>query len=1005
MIGFADGRVFLWMEGAETCVILSFEGSQNSVPHGIGELNHRTNYFLENQRVFTDIRGFSTVVYDELWPGISLFYRSTEMGTKYEFHVMPGADPDSIRVRCEGGNSLDINEDSVTIRKDGASFVDEGLKVYQDEMEMDAHFVQHDSQTFGFKVNDYDRAKMLLIDPLLYSTFVCGTDDEGDSRGKAIVVDSAGSSFVAGEFMSTNFLIDNQFGTWELFRSGCFVIKMSPDGSSLLYSTFVGGSGMEFVSSIAIDSLGNAYVCGSTTSTDFPLVNEYDDYNNGALDCFVFKLNPSGNELLFSTYAGGHEGGLHDDYAYSIALDSSGNAYVTGETNSIDFPTVNAYDSTFNSGDNDCFVFKLSTNGSTLLYSTYIGGNDREAANSIAVDSSGNAYVTGRTYSFDFPMANALDDVTDGDDCFVLKLDTTGNLLCSTFIGGTGAESGESIAVSATGDVFVTGWTTSDFPLVNAYDDMHNGEWDCFVFKLNSDCDSIQYSTYVGGSGQDYPHSIAVDLLDNVYVTGYTTSVDFPTVNATDSSYNGGSSTPGGDCFVARLNPTGDSLLYSTFIGGSYDDIGIGIAVDSSGFVYVTGETGSADFPTENAYIDAMNGWVSCFVFKLNTTESGSSALDSSYPMVLAAAGGGGFLLFLVLMYLMRFRLGLDIIYAERLKPRIQSKTGPSLYEYLGHLRSNRLSYVAMIGLLVIALSLQLPGMPLSIFAVLLLLFSTPFSSSFYGINIFIGLLGFLGLLALFAVFFLPMGAVYGISKDILDGLSDRPRRFLWWIRNRLSSFAIGGALQMVVVLAPIAAVGTLVVASLTGFYSTLSWMMLTVMIMIPLMIPAALSGLMIGFVLGGPQMVRGYFMNLGFYWTSSLVQFGWAFFALGLTSMVLPGLVSGLGISDAFRQSLRICRNHSRRVFGLWAAFFATFALVIVPTVVWATFLYPNPPFPIGLFDYLMTLWAVVGSFLVSFIAWPVMVLGFMKLNQEVGGKATENDSTTTWLEEESTK
>ncbi len=329
------------------------------------------------------------------------------------------------------------------------------------------------------------------------------------------------------------------------------------------------------------------------------------------------------NPINFSTFIGGNE---HEEVG-SIAVDSFGCVYITGFTESPDFPLVNAYDNTMG-GNQDCFVAKLSADGSELLYSTFIGGESSEYGVSIAVDSSGNAFVTGVTESSDFPMVNAYDSTYDGGlDCFAFKLSADGSeLLYSTLVGGEEMDQATSIAVDSSGNAIVTGRTSSsDFPTVNAYNNTYaGGNGDCFVFKLSADGSELLYSTLIGGEDFDDAESIAVDSFDNVYVSGHSTSSNFPTVNTYDSTLGGER-----DCFVFKLSADGSNLLYSTVVGGVENDETTSIAVDSSGNAFVTGMTESPDFPTVNALNNTLGGWRDCFVFKLSA--DGSELLYSTF--------------------------------------------------------------------------------------------------------------------------------------------------------------------------------------------------------------------------------------------------------------------------------------------------------------------------------------------------------------------------------------
>ncbi len=339
--------------------------------------------------------------------------------------------------------------------------------------------------------------------------------------------------------------------------------------------------------------------------------------------------------LVYSTYLGGSGG----DLGQGIAVDSSGNAYVTGDTFSTNFPTANPLQAVYGGGLNqgDAFVAKLNPAGSALVYSTYLGGSCQDSGQGIAVDSSGNAYVTGGTFSTDFPTASPLQAVFGGglSDGFVAKLNPTGSaLVYSTYLGGSGDDSGYGIAVDSTGNAYVTGETDStNFPTSRPLQASSGGGSDAFVAKLNSGGSALVYSTYLGGSSQDFGQGIAVDSAGNAYVSGVTNSTDFPTASPLQAVFGGG--VDYGDAFVAKLNPTGSALVYSTYLGGSSDDEGHGIAVDSAGNAYVSGGTFSTDFPTASPLQASFGGDEDAFVAKLNPT--GSALVYCTY---LGGSGG-----------------------------------------------------------------------------------------------------------------------------------------------------------------------------------------------------------------------------------------------------------------------------------------------------------------------------------------------------------------------------
>lgn len=310
----------------------------------------------------------------------------------------------------------------------------------------------------------------------------------------------------------------------------------------------------------------------------------------------ILVIDPT---LAYSTYLGGDQ----PDSGAGIAIDAAGNAYITGWTVSTNFPALKGYSGS-NAGSVDAFVAKLNPAGTALVYSTYLGGNSDDRGFGIAVDASGDAFVTGWTYSANFPTASALQPRLAGvQNAFVAKLNAAGNaLLYSTYLGGAGFSSGAGIAVDVAGNAYVTGATTSlNFPVVNAFRSANAGLQDAFVAKYNPSGSALLYSTYLGGAQEDHASGIAVDSAGGAYIAGSTYSTNFPVVNALQPASGGGQ-----DAFVTKLNAAGNGLLYSTYLGGSGGSVGLSeeasaIAIDSSGNAYVTGTTSSTNFPAVNA--------------------------------------------------------------------------------------------------------------------------------------------------------------------------------------------------------------------------------------------------------------------------------------------------------------------------------------------------------------------------------------------------------------------
>jgi hypothetical protein len=369
----------------------------------------------------------------------------------------------------------------------------------------------------------------------VYTTYLGGA---GSDQVLGIATDSSGNAYVTGQTSSNDFPLANPLQATIGGSSDVFVAKLDAAGSALTYSTYLGGSATEQGTGIAVDSAGNAYVTGWTLSTNFPTSSPIQATTGGGYDAFVTKLDATGASLVYSTYLGGSG----TDEAFAIAVDSTSNAYVTGLTDSNNFPLASPLQPAYG-GVEDAFVLKMNSSGSALVYSTYLGGTSADEGRGIALDSSGNAYVTGLTTSTDFPTANPMQATYRGSqDAFVAKLDGAGAALAySTYLGGTGADQGSSIAVDSSGQVYVTGYTTStNLPLANPIQPTYGGNRDAFVSKLSATGVALVFSTYLGGHAADTGTGIAVDSAADPYVTGFTFSNDFPTASPLQAATGGG---------------------------------------------------------------------------------------------------------------------------------------------------------------------------------------------------------------------------------------------------------------------------------------------------------------------------------------------------------------------------------------------------------------------------------------------------------------------------------
>ncbi len=457
---------------------------------------------------------------------------------------------------------------------------------------------------------------------LKYSTYIGG--NHIDSEG-AIAVGADGSVYITGYTYSTDFPTTS--GAFDEGHYGggidAFACKLSADGSTLVYSTFIGGDDYDYGKSIAVDIDGCIYITGYTFSADFPTTTgAYDETINGGSysDAFICKLSADGSTLIYSTFIGGS----NVDRGYSIAVDAGGSAYITGYTDSSGFPTTTgAFDETHNGGSSEAFICKLSADGSTLVYSTFIGGSDWDNGESIAVDSDGYAYITGHTMSINFnTTTGAFDETYNGGfrDVFTCKLSADGSTLnYSTFIGGSDDDRGYSIAIGIDGSAYITGYTeSSNFNTTNgAFDETYNeGNSDVIVCKLSADGSTLVYSTFIGGINDDYGYSIAVGSDGSACITGSTNSGDFPTTpGAFDEVHNDMIEPDQG--FVSKLSADGSTLIYSTFIGGADGfNWGSSIAIGTDGSVYITGYTDSEDFPITSGAYDEEFEWDDVFICK-----------------------------------------------------------------------------------------------------------------------------------------------------------------------------------------------------------------------------------------------------------------------------------------------------------------------------------------------------------------------------------------------------
>jgi len=526
---------------------------------GAAELDGKINYLIGNDPTQwrQNVSTFAKVRVSEVYPGIDLVYYGNQQQLEYDFIVSPGADPSRIGIHFEGVENVAINtQGELVLSLPDGQIRQHRPAFYQiidgSQREVKGSYQMAGKNTVAMSIEQYDRRFNLVIDPILsYSSYFGGN---GGESGTAIKVDSSGSIYFAGQTLSTQF----QFAI--------------PTNS--FQRTFKGGQG----------------------------------------DAFVAKIDSTGSKLIYFTYLGGSG----EESAYDLAIDNSGNAYLTGFTTSPDFPTRNALfpqisgleDPIFHIFPLDAFVTKINSNGSGLVFSTYLGGSDHDVGGGITVDPAGNVYVTGYSYSTDFPLRNAYKSFRDNnDDIFIAKFVPSGtSLVYSTYLGGKGFDEGEGIAADANGSAYITGYTTStNFPTTsNAQQKTLNSSsgalsvYDAFVTKIAANGLSLTYSTYLGGTNNDFGYRITLDSARNAYVAGTTQSPGFPhegVVEGLAIGNPGGTNTINFDAFLTKFN-AGGTRVYSDMFGGSADDIGWDVAVDPAGRAFVIGTTLSRNFPT-----------------------------------------------------------------------------------------------------------------------------------------------------------------------------------------------------------------------------------------------------------------------------------------------------------------------------------------------------------------------------------------------------------------------
>ena len=691
----------------QSVVRMKLEGANPSPAiDGMEQLPGIVNYFIGNDpaKWRTKIPTYAKVHYTEAYPGIDLAYYGNQGKLEYDFLVAPGADPSQIKLAFEGASEVKVAASGdlllttalgeVRLQKpvvyqvgaDGHKTLVAGNYVLQPTLSVSSpshgeekgegtlYASRRTNHDVGIQLAAYDHNKPVVIDPVLdYATYLGSTYHDFNPD---IAVDAAGNAYIAGGTGALNFPVTaGAFDTTFNANPSCpgitvtntvcldstlsvnlnsdvFVAKINPTGSTLLYATYLGGTGVEasgILNKITVDSAGQAYVAGQTRSADFPVTPGAFQTtfhmsspnclppSNCASDGFVTKLDATGSALVYSTYVGGNGG----DGITGIEVDTAGNAYITGDFRSGDFPITPG---AFSSGNSGTFagglLAKLNPTGSGLVWSTrlVLGVNNFSVGRELALDSFGNVIVVGVGQGTVAPVVNAAQSVLGGDwDAFVWKFNPTGTaLIFSTYLGGAGRDQAFDVAVDAVNDVYVTGQTNStNFPTTpGAFRTSNSGSYDIFVTKLSS-TGAMLYSTYLGGSADDCVISfcdIGVDSSGQAYVSADTLSLDFPTVNAIDPTNNGSR-----DAVLSVIQANGSGLSFSTFLGGPAQESRVSLAVLNSGVAYLAGNinasAGNGGFPTTSGVFQQSNpGGEDVWVARISFKPLANAGLDQSVP-------------------------------------------------------------------------------------------------------------------------------------------------------------------------------------------------------------------------------------------------------------------------------------------------------------------------------------------------------------------------------------
>ena len=657
-------------ESKSTVLTIDLVGAAPA-PVIVGEeaLSTKVNYFIgrDPSKWRRNVPTYSKIRYRSVYPGIDLVYYGNNQKVEYDFDLAPGADATQIQFDVKGSDALTVDSaGNLVLTKGSTELRFQAPIVYQQHNGQRARvpgaYILRDATHVGFEVGAYDTTKPLVIDPVLvYSTFLGGSNNDFSN---GIAVDSMGDAYEVGLTNSPDFP-SASISSHNTRRFRMFLTKFDPTGSTLLFADYFGGtSGGDEADAVALDSSGNAYVTGDATSTDFPVVNAYQSTLAGSQDAFLVKFSADGSSLMDSTYLGGsaltYIGGSTSQFGTSVSVDPAGEAVIAGVTMATDFPTVNASQSSVSAdqfGDWGVygFVTKFAADGASLVYSTYLSGSTLDTSApcvgcfpdseilGVVTDASGSAYVTGYTTATDFPVTSGAFATTYpgsySDVGFVSKFTALGALAYSTYLSGVFSTILDAIAVDASGSAYVTGSDSAgdNFPIVTTSicDPSVSACNGAIIAKLDPTGSSLIYSTFLGTSNNMSGQAIQVDSSGDAFIVG--SDVQFDLSNPIEQ-YAGGD----GDAVVAEIDPSASTLLMATFLGGQGWEAASGLALDSNGAVYITGETQSVDFPvTQSAFQTTFGGETDTFITKIDPTTNAPAVAMAPFSLQFASQNIG----------------------------------------------------------------------------------------------------------------------------------------------------------------------------------------------------------------------------------------------------------------------------------------------------------------------------------------------------------------------------